>query len=82
MFRACSGFPSEQPVGNRTATSTVQEIMIFLDTDTDFFVATTRREMVVMLLERLDNEPEHSTLAALAAACLGCEPLDVVVLET
>lgn len=56
--------------------------MIFLDTDTDFFVATTRREMVVMLLERLDNEPEHSTLAALAAACLGCEPLDVVVLET
>lgn len=57
--------------------------MIFLDADDKhWFVARSRHEMAQALLAHLPDEPDNETLTELAAACLGCEPLDVAVRET
>lgn len=56
--------------------------MIFLDADDrHWLVADSRHEMVQALLAHLPDEPDNDALAALAAACLGCEPGDVVVTQ-
>ena len=53
--------------------------MIFLDNDDQWFVASTRREMAGAVLEALDWDTVD--LADLAAVCLNCDTLDVVVVE-
>lgn len=53
--------------------------MIFLDNDDQWFVASTRREMISALLKFLDWDTVD--LAELAAVCFNCDALDVVVIE-
>lgn len=55
--------------------------MIFLDTDKHYLVADTRAEMVTTLLEQLPANPDDDTLAELAAACLDCEVLEVMIVS-
>lgn len=55
--------------------------MIFLDTDEHYLATETRSDMVAALLEHLPDGPEDSTLAALAAACLDCEEMDVIIFQ-
>lgn len=54
--------------------------MIFLDADDrHWFAARSRQEMARALLAYLPDKPDDEQLAALAAACLKCEPLDVMI---
>lgn len=53
--------------------------MIFLDNDDQWFVTSTRREMISALLDSLDWDTVD--LAELAAVCLDCDTLDIVVVE-
>lgn len=53
--------------------------MYFLDTDDHYLMADTRAGMVAALLEHLDGDPDDTTLATLAAACLGSREEDVII---
>lgn len=55
---------------------------IFLDTDDHYLVASSRRGMVDALLTHLPDEPDDEQLVWLAAACLGCQPLDVMIIHS
>lgn len=52
--------------------------MILLDTEQHVFVANDYADLASQLLEYLDVQ-DDATLAALAAACLGCTELDVMI---
>ncbi|MGP6174294.1 hypothetical protein [Corynebacterium sp. A21] len=56
--------------------------MIFLDTGEEYFLARSRVEMASVLIAHLDADPDDGTLAYLAAAVWGIDPLDVVVVQT
>ena len=55
--------------------------MILLDTEQHVFVARGYEDLTAQLLEHLDVQ-DDVTLAALAAACLGCTELDVMITHT
>lgn len=55
--------------------------MILLDTEQHVFVASGYEDLTAQLLEHLDVQ-DDATLAALAAACLGCTELDVMITHT
>lgn len=55
--------------------------MILLDTEQHIFVANDYADLVSQLLEHLDVRND-TALAALAAACLGCTELDVMIVHT
>lgn len=55
--------------------------MIFLDTDQEYLLASSRSELVSALIHKLGDHPDDGTLIRLAAAVFDVEPLDVVVLE-
>ena len=55
--------------------------MIRLDTEQHVFVATGYEDLTAQLLEHLDVQ-DDTALAALAAACLGCTDLDVMITHT
>lgn len=54
------------------------EDMIFLDTEEHLFIARDYTDMTYQLLEHL-NVQDDEDLTALAAACLGCTDLDVMI---
>ena len=57
--------------------------MIFLDDSLGhWLVATSRRELLDALLDRLDDEPDDRALALIAAGCLGCMEEDIVIRES
>lgn len=55
---------------------------LILDTEDEIIIAENAGDMAHKLIELLDDEPDHDTLAHLAAAVLGCEVLDVVITRT
>lgn len=54
------------------------EDMIFLDTEEHLFIARDYTDMTSQLLEHL-NVQDDEDLTALAAACLRCTDLDVMI---
>lgn len=55
---------------------------LILDTDTDILVADNAGDMARQLIAFLDDDPDHETLAYLAATVLGCDVLDVIITHT
>ena len=55
--------------------------MILLDTEQDVFIARDYADLVSQLLEHLDIRNDDS-LASFAAACLGGNELDVMIVHT
>lgn len=55
--------------------------MILLDTDNHIFTGHTYADLIQQLLEHLRVQDDE-VLAALAATCLNCDPLDVMIVHT
>lgn len=55
---------------------------LILDTDNEVFIAADAADMAAQLIELLGEEPDTETLAELAAAVLGCDVLDVIIIRT
>lgn len=55
--------------------------MILLDTDDHIFIGHTYTDLTQQLLEHLKVQDDED-LAALAAACLNCDALDVMIVHT